>query len=125
MKSLNSYLGRLSRACVVLASIVLPALAWANPPEVLNATHAKVKNVMALQHEVTTDLMKLPDVLGTAIGLTEAGEPALVVYVDRDGKNIAEIVHALPPQLRGVAVRAHLTDKFRAYKNPHAGGGGE
>ena len=126
MFPLKSFLGRLNRACVVLGSIFLASLAWANPPEgVLDETHAKVKGVMALQQEVTTDLMKLPDVLGTAVGLDAAGEPALVIYVDQDGKGTSEIVRALPPHLRGVALRPELTDKFRAFKGrPGSGGGG-
>jgi hypothetical protein len=48
----------------------------------------------------------------------------LVIYVDQDGKGASDVVRALPTQLRGVAMRAHLTDKFRAFKgNPHGGGG--
>ena len=125
MRYLNSFVGRLIRVCVLLGAIVASSLAWADPSDpVLDLTHAKVKEVMALQLDITTDLMKVEGVLGTAVGLTDAGEPALVVYVDQDGPNQAEIVHALPPQWRGVAMRAHLTDKFRAYKNPHGGGGG-
>ena len=124
MYPLKSFLGRLNRACVVLASILLASFAWANPPEgVLDETHAKVKGVMALQQEVTTDLMKLPDVLGTAVGLDATGEPALVIYVDQDGKGASEIVRALPPHLRGVAMRAELTDKFRAFRGRPGGGG--
>src|ERR1041384_2007138 len=112
----NWFLGRLGRACVVFGSILLTSLAWANPPDgVLDETHAKVKGVMALQSDITSDLMKVDGVLGTAVGLSDAGEPELVIYVDQDGPNKSDIVRALPPQLRGVAVRAHLTDKFLAY----------
>jgi hypothetical protein len=86
---------------------------------VLDVDHAKVKAVMEVQQDVTADLMSLPDVLGTAIGLDEGGQPALLVYVDQDGHGASDVVRGLPPHLRGVAVRAELTEKFRAYKgNP-------
>ena len=125
MHYLNSFVGRLIRVCVLLVSIVVSSLAWADPSDaVLDLTHAKVKDILAVQKAITADLMKEPEVLGTAVGLSEAGEPELVIYVDQDGKGASEVVRALPPQLRGVAMRAHLTDKFRAVKgNPHGGGG--
>ena len=125
MRHLNSFVGRLLRVCVLLGVIVVASIAWADPSDAaLDLTHAKVKDVLAVQQAVTSDLMKEPEVLGTAVGLSEAGEPALVIYVDQDGKGASEVVRALPTQLRGVAMRAHLTDKFRAFKgNPHGGGG--
>ena len=118
-------MGRLVRVCIVLVTTFASGLAWGDTaPTGFDETHAKVKSVMALQHEITADLMMVPDVLGTAVGLSESGEPALVVYVDQGGKNMSDVVHALPPQLRGVAVRAHLTDKFLAFKGRPGGGGG-
>src|SRR5207248_2385344 len=100
-------------------------LAFAAPdPSILDETHASVRAVMALQGEVTPDLMKTPDVLGTAIGLDAKGSPALVVFVDRDGSSMADVVRALPPQMRGIAVKAEVTDKFRAFKRPSGVGGG-
>jgi len=99
--------------------------AWgATPAEVLEETHASVKAVMALQSAVTPELMKLPDILGTAVGLSEAGQPALVVFVDRDGASPADVVRALPPTLRGIAVRAELSDTFRAFAGKPGGGTG-
>src|SRR5439155_7828988 len=74
--------------------------------------------------EVTSDLMKTPEILGTAVGLDNKGAPALIVFVDRDGASMADVVRSLPPQLRGVGLKAHLTDKFRAFKRPFGGGGG-
>jgi hypothetical protein len=68
--------------------------------------------------------MKLPDILGTAVGLSEAGQPALVVFVDRDGASHADVVRALPPTLRGIALRAELSDTFRAFAGKPGGGGG-
>ena len=73
---------------------------------------------MAVQGEVTPDLMEVEGILGTAVGLDEADQPALVVYVDRDARAVADIVRALPPQMRGTAVKVELTDKFRALAKP-------
>src|SRR5262245_31194945 len=102
----------------LLFTIAAP-LAFAAPdPSVPDETHASVRAVMALQGEVTSDLMKTPDILGTAVGLDAKGAPTLVVFVDRDGSSMADVVHALPAQMRGIAVKVELTDKFRAYKRP-------
>jgi hypothetical protein len=125
MRILNSLLGKLSRVCIVFVSILLPCLASANPGDgALDETHAKVKSVMALQSEITGDLMRLAPVLGTAVGANDADEPELVVFVDVAGKGADDVVRALPPQLRGVAMRAHLTDKFVAYKGKPIRSGG-
>jgi hypothetical protein len=99
--------------------------AWGGTPaEVLEQTHASVKAVMALQSAVTPELMKLPDILGTAVGLSAAGQPALIVFVDRDGASPADVVRALPPTLRGIALRAELSDTFRAFAGKPGGGAG-
>ncbi len=54
----------------------------ATPPGLLDNNHAAVRAVIAVQHEVTAEWMRRPEVLGTAVGLDAAGAPALVVYVD-------------------------------------------
>ena len=90
---------------------------------VLDETHADVRAVLALQGEVTQDWMQSEVILGTAVGLDDSGAPALVVYVDREHGSAADVVRSLPPQLRGIGVRAELTEKFRAVRGrPHGGG---
>jgi hypothetical protein len=104
------------RMILAFAAVVVATLAWASPPEgVLDETHASVRAVMAVQREVTPGLMVADDVLGTAAGVDNNGEPALVVYVDRDGPAMASVVKSLPPHMRGVGVRVELTDKFLAF----------
>ncbi len=79
---------------------------------------------MALQTEVTPDLMKSAAVLGTAVGFDEAAVPALVIFVDRDSGSVPEVVRSLPGDLRGIPLRVHSTDKFRVVsKHPRGGGG--
>src|SRR4030095_520343 len=105
-------------ACIGIAYSVL----WAAPPAgILDHTHASVKAVMALQSAVTPDLMKWPDVLGSAVGLDDAGQPALIVFVNRDGASQADVVRGLPAALRGIAVRAELSDTFRAFAGKPGG----
>jgi hypothetical protein len=104
----------LRRAGSLLLTILAPTVVWANPPEgVLDSTHASVKAVITVQKKVTGDLMKLPEVLGTAVGLNEAGDVSLVVFVDQDASGAAEIRRSFPAELRG-AVQVEFTDKFRA-----------
>ena len=115
------------RALVALSAGVLSGLvsltSFAAPPAgVLDDTHANVRAVMAVQHEVTANWMRQAEVLGTAVGLDETGKPALVVYVDQDASNAGEVIRNLPRGHRGVNVRVELTEKFRAMARPGGGG---
>lgn len=85
------------------------------PPGLLTNEHASVKALIAAQREVTPAMMNTADVLGTAVGLDDAGRLVLIVYVDRNGAAAENVVRSLPTQARGVAVRVELTDKFRAF----------
>jgi hypothetical protein len=99
--------------------------ASAGPP--LDDNHAAIRAVISAQEEVTPDLMKQPEVLGTAAGIDAADAPALLVYVDRDATNAGEVIRNLPRSARGVGVHVRLTDKFRAFPgngSGHGGGGG-
>jgi hypothetical protein len=97
-----------------------------NAAGLLTLDHPNVRAVAAVQNTVTTDLIKLPGVLGTAIGLEDSGQTALVIYVDQDSPFRGDIIRGLPPQMRGIEVKVELTQKFRAFagKPPGAGGGG-
>lgn len=114
------------RALAALTAGVLSGLvsltSFAAPPAgVLDDTHANVRAVMAVQREVTSDWMRQPEVLGTAVGLDESGNVSLVVYVDQDAKNAGEVIRNLPRGHRGVNVRVELTDKFRSMAKPGGG----
>lgn len=100
-----------------IAFVVLSLGASAAPPAgALDETHASVRAVMAVQSEVTSDLLRQAEILGTAVGLDTAGTPVLTVYIDRDSANAGEVIRNLPHSVREVAVQIHLTDKFRALK---------
>ena len=122
MASMLKSFKRLCKGLAVFASLLLPlSLSAGTPLGLLDANHPAVRTVLNAQQEVTADWMQTPGVLGTAVGLDADGNPALVVYVDRDDANAGEIVRSFPAQTRGVGVRVELTDKFRAM----AGGPGK
>lgn len=106
--------------CTLLASAI--ALCPATLADDLSDAHAKVREVKALQKEVTDDLMQLENILGTAVGIEDDGNASLVIFVERNGKNTAAALHAIPPKLRGIAVKAELTEKFIAFGKPTGGG---
>lgn len=102
---------------------LLAGLSGANPPaSVMDHSHAVVRAAMEVQNDLTPALMTWDGVLGTAVGLDDSEQPAVVVYVDRDSSSMADAVRALPPEFRGVGIKVHLTDKFRAFKKPATGG---
>src|SRR6266705_3271999 len=80
------------------------------PAGLLTTDHPNVKAALAVQNGITPDMMKLPGVLGTAVGLDDAGQAALVIYVDRDAPTRADIVHILTPRVRGASVKVEFTD---------------
>lgn len=105
------------RALAGAAVAVLTSVAgWAaEPPAALLTTaNPRVREVMAVQDEVTPALMANSEVLGTAVGLGGDDDLALVVFADQGSPGVADIVQAIPPRLRGVAVSIVMTDTFRA-----------
>lgn len=124
--SAKTLLGRLFRRLVQgVAALVFPSFALAGgPPEfVYDLAHSKVQEVIAVQDVVTPEFMTTEGILGTAVGLADDGQPALVIYVDQESHGVSDIVRAIPPKLRGVTVSVQLTDKFRALAGKPGGGG--
>lgn len=117
-------------AALALGASTISNFAAAAAPDLLDDTHASVRAVKALQDKVTRDLMKLEDILGTAIGLDENGQASLVVYVEQGGRKTAEHLQSLPGLMNGVPVKVEVTEKFRALARPPgkgkngSGGGG-
>jgi hypothetical protein len=111
---------------ILLATIILVLFATrasaAPSSGVFDQTHTAVQAVMSVQNEVTSDLMRQPEILGTAVGSNSAGAPVLTVYVDQDSANAGEVIRNLPREFRGVGVQVQLTDKFRAMARPPGGG---
>lgn len=93
--------------CILaLAFAALPSTTEAAfPGEVRDAllTVAKfrVKAVIAVQEAVTEELMATEGILGTAVGPDHQGNLALVVYVNLEHKNMAELVAGMPNSMGG------------------------
>jgi len=97
--------------------ILIAGRSWAGPvATVLDRSHASVRAAIALQEKITPEILKWPDVLGTAVGVNEAGQPDLVVYVESNAISRAEMIQATLLQFLNIPVRTELTDKFIAYK---------
>ncbi len=120
MSPINRLIGNLFKSLAVIVLLFLSISAFADPPAgVLDDTQAAVRAVMAVQGQVTADLMRQPEILGTAVGVSAAGIPVLTVYVDRDSSNAGGVIRNLPREFRGVGVQVRLTDKFRAMSVSH------
>ena len=93
----------------LFAAVVLFAFAFSafGDPTVgvLDQADPRVQSVIAAQDEVTPSLMQRPEVLGTAVGVSEIGNPTLMVYVNRDAPNVEQAIRTLPHEVRGTAVR--------------------
>lgn len=96
------------------------AASAAPPPGILDETHAAIRAVVAVQNEVTPELIKKPEVLGTGIGLDVDGTPTLEVYVDQNAPAAAEVARALPHMIRSVPVRAEPMEEIQAM-GPYTG----
>lgn len=125
MKHLTSSVSLIRPAVAFAASLLFAALGFTQSSTALDRQHAGVRTVMAVQAEVTPGLMNQPAVLGTAVGVDDADQPLLVVYVDPQNAGMAAAVRSVPPQLRGVATRIELTEPFRAFKGRPGSGGGD
>lgn len=87
----------------------------------LSILNAEVQKVMAIQDAHTAELMANTDVLGTATGLTENGELAVIIYVNLESQSFQKTAASLPAQLEQRPVIIEYTEPFRALKS---GGGG-
>jgi hypothetical protein len=94
--------------CVAISGFGNPAA------DVLDETDARVAAVVAVQDEVTPSLMQRSEVLGTAVGLGETGNPTLIVYVNRDAPNVEQAIRTLPHEVPGTPVKIELMDEIRA-----------
>jgi hypothetical protein len=79
-------------------------------------------SAIAVQKRQTDRLLSIPEVVGTAVGLTADGQPAIKVYAKAETKNV-------PLSLEDFPVEVEVTGEFRALApsgtpNPNAANGG-
>src|ERR1043166_887631 len=99
----------------IFAAIVIISLAWrghfyaqsifTNP---LQGLREFLGSAIDVQKRHNDSLFKIPDVVGTAVGLTESGDPALRVY-----KKSAAIMN-VPSIIEGIPVIVEVTGELRA-----------
>mgnify|MGYP006284710919 CR=1 FL=1 len=84
-------------------------------PVPLSASDARIQSTMMVQDRHTADLMSDPLVVGTATGLDDRGQPAIIVYLenDRGGRDV-------PSEIQGIPVKKVVSGQIRMLK----GGGG-
>lgn len=86
----------------------------------LSKENPAVKAVMEVQDRHTADLMANPNVLGTATGLTEDGQLAIKVFLEKEstepvkGRGVAAA--GIPKNIEGIPVVVEVTGKFKALK---------
>ena len=81
------------------------------PPE-FTLDHPGIQRAIAAQEAVTGELMAQAAILGTAVTVTEDGEPAVLVLINADDLKMADTIASLPRHVQGVALRVQVTDKI-------------
>jgi hypothetical protein len=106
---------RMANFFAAIAFVSVAISGFGDPaPDVLNETDVRVQSVMAAQDEVTPSLMLRPEILGTAVGLGETGDPILMVYVNRDAADAEQAIRTLPREVHGTPVQVEFMDEIRA-----------
>ncbi len=85
---------------------------------VFDKANPQIQAVMEVQNRHTPKLLEIPEVVGTATGLTEDGRPAMLVFTK---KMVGAGV--IPDRLEGVPVVAKVTGEIFAMKSPPASKG--
>lgn len=92
---------------------------------VLSKENPQVQTVMAVQERHTESLMANPNVVGTAVGMTEDGKPAVLVMLKAEIMPDALAKRApLPTEIEGVPVVTLVTGEIKSLKGGPPGGGG-
>ena len=111
---------RTSQRAAILAILGLGATLWTGcsdrsitgPSARPQLNLQDLRAALAAQRRYTGDLMRLPGVVGTAVGLLPSGEAAVKVLV------VDANVHGLPNMLDGVPVATQVTGMLMAFSDP-------
>src|SRR5438309_6164544 len=111
---------RTSQRAAILAILGLGATLWTGcsdrsitgPSARPQLNLQDLRAALAAQRRYTGDLMRLPGVVGTAVGLLPSGEAAVKVLV------VDANVHGLPNMLDGVPVKTQVTGMLMAFSDP-------
>jgi hypothetical protein len=86
---------------------------------VLSKDNPAIRAIIPVQEKHTANLMKIPDVIGTAVGLTEDGKPCILVLTKTDIKANALAkgqANPLPNTLENIPVEIMVTGEIVAFK---------
>jgi hypothetical protein len=112
------------RTAACLTTLTLGFAAFPLPSGLLDKDNPGVQKAIAAQEKHTAHFMQDPGTIGTAVGLDENGNPAVLVYIDNASPNAQVHARSIPATVDNIPARAVLTDEFVAYKKPSRGGGG-
>ena len=101
-------------ASVAGAALLTPLAVLASSEAQLDMSSPAVQTAIAAQNSVTSNLMQNPYILGTAVGLNDDGTTNVRIFVDREAKNVVEIVDSLPRQIGAVKTQVEVIEKFRS-----------
>ena len=97
---LKTILGMASTIGTLLCLSVF-ASAAIHPEQEWSYNHPRIHQLITVHEKVKPEVMAMEDVIGTAIGHDENGEPGIVVYVNQHGKHPAKSVRNIPSNLHG------------------------
>src|SRR5690242_4896195 len=104
----------LAKTVMGAAALMLPFAAFASSTVEVAQSSPAVQTAIAAQNSVTANLMRNADILGTAVMLNDDGTPNVTIFVDREAKNVADLVSSLPKQVGNVPAVVYVTEKFRS-----------
>jgi hypothetical protein len=105
---------------VIAAVFIFVSLAWINrayaQSNSLQGLREFLGSAIDVQKRHNNNLFATPDVVGTAVGLTENGAPAIKVYKKSVG------IMGIPTSLEGIPVIVEETGEFHAFPASQKGG---
>jgi hypothetical protein len=76
-----------------------------------------LEQAIAVKERHADALLEIPGVSGAAVGLNPAGQPAVIIFTEKQG------IHGLPSVLENVPVMVQVSGEFAALKRPPGKGG--
>jgi hypothetical protein len=134
----NSKLGKIGSLLILIVSLIFIVSSCSDlinePTDQNNATQNQsvlskenplISAIIPVQEKYTDDLMKIPDVIGTAVGLNNDGKPCILVLTKTDIKAEALAkgnVNPIPDRLENIPVEIMVTGEIKIFKGGPGGG---
>lgn len=134
----NSTLGKIGSLLILIVSLIFIVSSCSDlinePTDQNNATQNQsvlskdnplISAIIPVQEKYTADLMKIPDVIGTAVGLNDDGKPCILVLTKTDIKAEALAkgnVNPIPDKLENVPVEIMVTGEIKIFRGGPGGG---